>query len=322
MKRTYGLVIALFMLHAQAGIAGELKPKVLVTTPPLKPYMDAILRGVTSSESLLRPGQDAHTFTLSPSQRKALAGADVIIIPDRQMSPALDRMLTLEEKRGAKVVELTGFRQAKALPYPAHNHWLAMAGEHADTHRATGNLDPHVWLDPERMAALAVPVAAAVAEKAPSLRASLNQNAQELRFHLREEVMPGIEAIFANLPENTRMSSRPQVPFITYHAAYQYFLKRFGLEEMGEITQRPEDYLGARTLHGTVAGAGKVSIRCIISETNSPLVQRIAKASGAQVVALSPEAIYRTDEVQVAPWVRNDYDRLLLKTAQTFAGCL
>lgn len=329
--RSYGAVIAVLLATAQAAFAGEMNPRLLVTTPALKPYADAILRGIGESQSLLRPGQDAHTFTLSPSQRRALAGADIILVPDRRMNPLLDRLLAAEEKRGAIVVVLTALKQANPLPYPETNPWLDRLAskpqehehEHDHSHADSDDApDPHVWLDPMRMAALAVPVAEGIAQAAPSHRAALKANGARLAFHLREEVMPGIAAIFAEATPRASMHARPYVPFITYHAAYQYFLRRFGIEEYGEITQRPEDYLGAGTLHSTVAGAGKLSINCIISETNSPLVQRIAKASGARVVALSPEALYGPTEVPQRDWVRNDYDRLLLKTALSFAGCL
>lgn len=323
MVRSYGALIALILASAQVAFAGPANPVVVVTTPPLKPYTDSLLTGIGESQSLLRAGQNAHDFSLSPSQRRLLARADLIIAPDRTMNPTLDRLLAVEEKRGAKVLSLTALKQADVLPYPQHNAWLELAG---DTHEQEDHdhtrQDPHVWLDPERMAALALPVAEQIADMAPTHRARLRANAEDIGFHLREEVIPGIRTMLAKAKPYGGMSARPQVPFITYHAAYQYFLKRFGLEGHGEITQRPEAYLGAASLHGTLASAGKLSIRCIISETENPLVQRIAKASGARIVPLSPEAIYTVRDIPPTPWARNDYDRLLVKTALGFAGCL
>lgn len=326
MIRSYGVVIALFLASTQAAFAGQLNPKVVVTTPPLQPYVDTLLRGIGASQSLLRPGQDAHTFTISPSQRRMLAEADAIVIPDRQMNIVLDKMLAEEEKRGAKIIVLTQMKAARALPYPKKNPWLELAGHeddgdaHADDTKA--GFDPHVWLDPERMAALAMPVAEAIAVAAPSHRETLRANAEDVKFHLREEVIPALNGIFAAAPRHDSMSARPQIPFITYHAAYQYFLKRFEIEPMGQVMLRPENYVGAKSLHDVVAGAGKLSIRCVISETDSSLVQRIAKASGAKIVTLSPETVYSDEEVPHADWARNGYDRLLLKTATSFAGCL
>jgi zinc transport system substrate-binding protein len=327
------MVLAALLLSTQAAFAGDLMPNVLVTVPTLKPYTDALLKGIGESQSLLRPGQDAHTFTLSPSQRHALDKADVIILPDRGMSAVLDTLLATEEKRGAKIVVLSSFKEAQTLPYPTKNPWLAAAGidapdsgeedeEEHDLHEHHSNTDPHLWLDPVRMANLAGPVAAAIAERSPSNRAALAENARLLSNHLQQVVTPALSRIFAAAPRHQSMSARTQIPFITYHAAYQYFLTRFGLQPTGEVTQRPEDYLGGRTLHDVIDGAGKLSIRCVISETDSPLVRRIATASGAKIVTLSPETTYTSDEVAPVDWVQDDYDRFLLKTANSFAECL
>ena len=330
---SYAMGVALFLVSAQGACAGTANPQVVVTVPALKPYADALLAGIGQSQSLLRPGQDAHTFTLSPSQREMLAHADVILLPDRRMSAMLDPLLDAEQKRGAAIVVLTSFKEAQALPYAKMNPWLQTAGLQGEEHHdkddeegpspAPNWLDPHLWLDPIRMADLARPVAEAIADKSPGNRAMLEHNAGALAAHLRNEVSPAVAEILAHpKPQPLKSGSRPEIPFITYHAAYQYFLKRYNLEAMGEVTQRPEDYLGARTLHDAVEGAEKIHIHCIFSETDAPLVKRLAAASDAKLVPLSPETLYSSDEVPSVGWVRNDYDRLLEKTALEFAKCI
>ncbi len=324
--------VTLMLCFAQAASAGSALPQVVVTVPPLKPYADALLEGIGQAQSLLRPGQDAHTFTLSPSQREMLDHADVIMLPDRRMNAVLDKLLATEEKRGVKIIVLTSFPEAAALPYSSRNPWLETAGlsgqEHHDKDDEEGAspapnwLDPHLWLDPIRMADLARPVAEGIADASPGNRAMLEHNAAHEATHLRQEVNPALVEILAKRRPAEPKVAKPEVPFITYHAAYQYFLKRYGLEAEGEVTQRPEDYLGARTLHDVMTGAAKIHIRCLISETDAPLVKRLAVASDAQIIHLSPEALYGSDEVPAANWVKNDYDRLLEKTALVFAGCL
>lgn len=319
MIRTYSRVIAVLLASAQVAFAGQINPRVLVTVPPLEAYMDNILRGIGHADSLLRPGQDPHTFTLSPSQRVALSEADLIVVPTRDMHAVLADLLAKEEKRGAHIVALADLPGAKPLPYPKKNPWM---GDHHDADEKDDARDPHLWLDPIRMAAIAKPMAQAVAEIAPSHKAQLLMNAKDLDFHLREEVNPALRGLFESLTPREAMSAKPYVPFITYHAAYQYFLKRYQLEAYGEVTQRPESYLGAKTLHDVIANAEKLSIRCVISESEGRLVKSIATASGAKLVKLSPEALYTPEEVPPADWVRDDYDRLLQKTALSFASCL
>ncbi len=328
MRWSYRVGVALFIVSAQAAFAGPANPQVLVSTPPLKPYLDQLLLGIGESDSLLRAGQDAHTFTLSPSQRRALAEADIIVTPAPQVNPVLDQLLAVEEKRGAQIITLSDLPGADVLPYPEHDGWTHThepanadkehAPEKTDEHAL---LDPHLWLDPLRMAAIAAPLADRLGDYAVTHRARLKGNATKLALHLREEVHPGLTALL-DQPASNKMRARPLVPFITYHAAYQYFLRRYGLEQAGAVTARPENYLGAKTLHNTLASAEKLSIGCIISETENPLVKRLAAASGARIVALSPETLYGPKDVPPVGWARNDYDRLLVKTALSFADCL
>lgn len=356
---TYLSVIAAIMGGAQAACASEQIPRVLVTLDPLQSYVDSILQGVATSENLARPGQDPHTFSLTPSQARALDSADILIVPQAQMNAGLAR--TIAGKKKLRVIDLSQLHGANPLPYATENPWLAAvkkhedegdahdhdahdhdAHDHEDAHHAkpspfakkptehdhehghedAATLDPHLWLDPERMAAMAVPLADAIAEFSPGHRSVLRRNATELARHLRAEVMPGMAALLVVPAANPHPVSKPEIPFITYHAAYQYFMQRFKLERTGEITARPEDYLGAKTLSTLLTTAKAVHIRCIIGESESTLVRRIAKASGAKIMLLSPEQNVDRRDVPPLDWVTSDYDRLLYKTAKTFGSCL
>ena len=186
----------------------------------------------------------------------------------------------------------------------------------------TATIDPHFWLDPERMAAIAEPLAAALAEAAPEHRTTLLTNAKTLSVHLRGDVMPAMHALLAASQPHAPLGQKPDIPFITYHAAYHYFLSRFNMADDGTVTMRPEDYLGAKTLNDLLVAASKQHIRCLIAEDDSPLVRRVAKAAAAKIVILSPEQLVSETEVPPLDWIKNGYDRLLYKTAKSFAECL
>lgn len=343
LKLPCAATIAAILMVSQAAFAGGLFPKVLVTVAPLQPYVDEIMRGYGKSENLLRPGQDPHSFALAPSQAKALDEADIIIVPDLGMSPFLKR--TLAGKPHIKVIELSALQGAEPLPYPAHNPWLEQLkatakqlrnekakpkkdddDEHEHTTKKkdepTIRNDPHLWLDPERMAAIAPAVAAGIAERAPEEKVTLANNAQLLARHLRRDVIPPLRALLGKPVRTTNGMEQPEIPFITYHAAYQYFLGRFGLEYTGEITARPEETMGARSMITLLDGAQKIRIRCLIGEQQGVLMSRVAEASGAKMVFLNPEQLVAARDVDALDWMKNDYDRLLYQTAKTFAGCL
>ncbi len=348
MKFAYAATIAAIILTAQAAIAGGLFPKVVVTVAPLKPYVDEIIRGHGESQNLLKTNQEAHDFALSPSQAEMLETADMVIVPDLDMSPALKRMLA---KKKVRVIELSRLEGANPLPYAAENPWLeAMKAKETnktdkDRHLKAGAAhsahdahdhdapkksndnkppinDPHLWLDPERMAAMAVPLAHAMAENSPEARSTYVANANQLARHLRNEVIPNLQRMLSALPRVKDAVGNPQIPFITYHAAYQYFLERFGLANYGQLTIQPEKKMGAQTKALMLSGAGSVRVRCLIGEQTSVLMNTIAKATDAKIILLSPEQLAARTEVDTLDWIKNDYDRFIYKTAKTFSECL
>lgn len=321
-------MIALFASVPQAAFAGATVPKVLVTVAPLQPVADAILRGITHSSVLARPGQDAHSMVLSPRQAQALADAEIILLPSRGMSSIVTELVKRYEKQGTVVIALDELAGAAPLAYATHQPWLETEAHGEDEHadetdtKKDATHDPHLWLDPLRMAAVATPLAEAIANHAPSLRGQLLANAEAWEHHLRDELNPQLQAMLVPPAEKKRYNSRPYIPFVTSHSAYQYFLKRYGVANPGALMLMPEDVLGARSTHNVLAQAGKVTIGCVIAEQETAMVKRVATASGAKIVLLNPELLPVREDVPAVDGLHDDYDRLLYETARTFQRCL
>ena len=324
---------------------------MIVTVEPLKPYVDALLKGITVSQSLLSGGQDPHLSALTPSQATALKNADIIIIPAESMSPKLARVLADKKKEGASVIELVALPGADPLPYAAPNPWLeakkralATPPDQARVHDEHGHsehaheldhnhaeqpvskddktFDPHLWLDPIRMALIAKPLATELGKNAPSYRATFLANAESLARHLREEVDPALRVLLTTPRNNPPLGNKPFVPFLTYHSAYHYFLERYRLASAGYLLSQPDTLRGAATTRDHLEAAESIALRCLVSEADTSLVKRIADISGARMVLLNPERGYATEEVPIVPWAKNDYDRLLYKVAASFGSCL
>ncbi len=330
------------LVTPQATFADMPTPKVVVTVEPLKPYIDDILKGITTSVSLVKASQDPHNAALSPSQAIALAEADIIIMPSKAMSVNLNGLIEKKKKEGAVVIELMALKGAEPLPYPKQNPWLdarktaAKKNEEQDNHHpepkdehdqepkkeVKDTTDPHLWLDPDRMAAIAGELAVAIGKHAPFYRDTLMGNARSLSRHLRTEVSPAIRAMLKTKKANPHFGNKPFVPFLTYHTSYQYFLYRYRLDAAGFITQQPTEYIGAQSMHEVLKGAESITVRCLVSESETSLVKRIAEDSGARIVLLNPERGYESDEVPIIAWAKNDYERLLFKVAEGFAECL
>lgn len=312
-------MIAAFAVPVQQARAGGLYPTILVTAAPLQPIVDALLDGAARSQLLTHAGQDAHTMVLSPSQSKALQTAEMIVVPDREMNNVVSGLVAQAETRGARVIALSELRDADPLPYPIRQPWLGDAQEQVDTNELT---DPHLWLDPLRMAAIATPLADALTQAMPAAKTTLQANASALSRHLRREVHPALETMLADRPARMNYSARDSWPFVTDHQAYQYFLTRYGIDNPGALLVRPEDYLGARSSRNVLKRAGQIRLRCVIGEQETATTRAVMAASHARFVRASAEIVPDKRDVPALPWIQNGYDRLLYRIARQFADCL
>lgn len=296
-------------------------PQLMVSIAPLQPLADALLAGIGHSTVLARPGQDAHSMLLSPSQARSLEAADIILVPDRTLNSAIEKLAGRATQRGATLIALSDLPGAEPLPYPTRQRWLGEEknGEHAHGEAAR---DPHLWLDPLRMAAVALPLAEALGDAMPAHRATLRANARALARHLRDDVHPNLTQLLSVRTGEQLYTARDFVPFISAHAGFQYFLQRYDIPDYGALITRPDDYLGARSLHALLARANAISVRCLMVESPTMTQQKFATATGARLVRISPDQIIGDTMVPALSWIQNDYDRLLYITAKAFAGCL
>lgn len=340
-KIPYGLTIAALLLVAQAAFAGAGGLRVVAVPAPLVPYLGEILRGQGKAESLLKPNQDMHDFALAPSQGAMLEHADILVVPDKHLTPWLMGMAA--RHKGLRVIALSELEGANPLPLPTENPWISAlqspAGKPAapmlsaakagakteaktESKPAALTIDPHLWLDPERMAAMAAPLAEAMATAAPEATVDLRANAATLAQHLRQEVIPALQPMLSATPRTRNALDLPEIPYLTDHAAYRYFYARFGLHDDGALTLMPEDHQGARSLLKTLQQARKQPVRCLIGEQQTSLSKQVAALTGARFVLLQPEQLLEEPTLDARDWMKNDYDRLLYRIAKGFAGCL
>jgi zinc transport system substrate-binding protein len=349
--KSYKYLIAAMALSTQAASASELQPNVVVMVSPLTSYVGAIMKNVATPQSLLNDYQDPHDFVMAPSQAQMLDKADILIVPDLGMNPTFAGLAARNKKM--KIIELSHLQGAAPLPYPAENPWLAkalkaakeaadkaaneMAGASTEYKKLEpfdkpeeapqpagkpDDIDPHFWLDPERLAAMAPSLAFELSSLYPTHQKSFEANAKIISQHLREEVIPGLNGMLAIPRTRLARNNEQNLPYISYHPGYQYLLGRLGLPYTGVITTRPDEYIGGKSLELMLNTAKTTRIRCIMAESSTPTVERVARASGAQIVMLAVEQPVPLNETPPLTWLRSDYDRLLYKATKSFGDCL
>jgi zinc transport system substrate-binding protein len=309
----YVAALALQALFAANGHASAGIPNVVVTLPAIFPLVEATMRSAGKPRLLTQANQDPHTMHLTPRQAEMLQDADILIIGDRGMNAPMLRRIQKSARRNLTIIALTELPGADPKPYRTTNAY----GGH--TRRGGGGLDPHVWLDPLRMSKMLPALAARLGVAMPYAEETLRLNAENLSLHLRDTVHPALKDIFANI---TPAQTPDLLPYITYHDAFHYFETRYGLASYGFVVQAPEEHLGAAAMQSLLEASRSQRVHCLIAEGKSPLVTRLQLTAEAKLVLLSPERAYGAKEAPSLPWALNDYDRLLGKTAKTFAGCV
>lgn len=284
------------------------------------PLVETLLDGVTKPLGVMTRAVDAHSALLSPSDIAKLNKADIIIAVDDTVTAALTPWLKEKKNPRAIVLVLTHYEQASPLKYRAKNGFLPKENIPARSEL----VDPHIWLDPLRMAAIMPALAKDIATYSPEYAAVLTNNAQRLAMQLRAVTYPKTKAMLERaLQEEQRFTPAfPIVPVLTQHDAFQYFYDRYKLNDSGFLMRHSGPMQGASSLKDIYDAASKNRVRCIMSSEPSRLVTRVRELSKARIVMLNPERSVTSQDVPAEGWFTNDYDRFIANVTRQFAACL
>jgi zinc transport system substrate-binding protein len=248
-------------------------PAVSVVTAayPFEFVTERVVAQNGSVTNLTAPGAEPHDVELTPRQVGSIVRADLVIYL-RGFQPAVDEAVV--QSGGTNVLDI-----ATVVPLEDHG---AGADEHTAHEHDEGNggLDPHVWLDPTRLAAIAGAVAerlgAIDSKHAPDYRA----NASRLESQLTD-----LDRRFT-----TGLASCERTEFITTHAAFGYLAERYGLTELAVSGLSPDAEASPRRIAEVQQEAKVHGITTIFFETlTSPSVaQAIAGDLGLRTDILDP----------------------------------
>ncbi len=211
---------------------------------------------------LMSPGQDPHSFELSPRQATELRGADLVIANGLELEEGL--IDVLEEAWDAGVAVLFVGEQVRPIPL----------GSASDAER--GSLDPHVWMDPARMAEAAAVIAMALGDATGEAQGACSSTYIEALEQLDADLARLADAI---APEDRKLA--------TNHASLGYFADRYGFEIVGVVipggaTLAEPSARDVVELAETVAREG---VTVIFGETTVPsdLAKIVAEEAGPNV---------------------------------------
>ena len=256
--------------------------------------------------NLTVPGKEPHDLELTIKETAEIAQADLVVY-EREFQPAVDDAV----ETSAEGAVLDAAEVVDLVPGDDHGHDEEAEGEEGEDHEGHdhGDLDPHFWQDPLRMALLGDAVADQLADLDPEHAADYAANAEDLRADL--------EALDTAYADGLRGCARDTV--VVSHDAFGY-LTKYGLEFEAIAGLSPD----AEPTPGDLGRLQRLieedGITTVFGERLAPpdLVDTLARDAGVDTAVLDPvEGL--TDETE-----GEDYLSLMqanLDTLRTANGC-
>ncbi|WP_066365453.1 metal ABC transporter substrate-binding protein [Herbidospora mongoliensis] len=219
-------------------------------------------------EGLTKPGVEPHDLELTPQQVAGVAKASLVVYV-KGVQPAIDEAVAQHAADRA-------FDAASTVPT------LAAVHEEED-HGHEGEevaYDPHLWLDPSRMATLATALGGRLAEADPAHAAAYKERAKQVAGQLGD-----LDAQMAAGLENC--TSRV---IVTAHTAFGYLADRYKLEQVGISGIDPDgEPSPARLAEAARIAKDKKVTTIFTEELVSPKVAEVlASEVGAKTAVLNP----------------------------------
>lgn len=243
---------------ASGSVAGE-SLDVVVGFYPLE-WATSRIAGDSDSitvETLTSPGVEPHDVELTPQAVADAQGADLVIYSSG-LQPAVDQAVDTQASEHAYDVN-----------------------EAADLSITTDEgVDPHFWLDPQRMADVSLAIADRLTELDPADAQTYQANADALIEELTtldEEFTSGL-------------ASCESIDVVTTHDAFGYLAQRYGLEMIGITGVSPEAEPSPARLAEVSAIVQETGVDTIYAEVllGKEIARTVADETGAQVLVLDP----------------------------------
>ncbi|MDH3259623.1 MAG: metal ABC transporter substrate-binding protein [Acidimicrobiia bacterium] len=248
------------------------RPLVIATTTILGDIVASTAGDAVQVEVLMPIGADPHDFAPSARQAARLRDATLVVANGVGLEESLLDVIDAAEQDGVEVMRVGELVD----PQP----FLAGLGAATQGSASSGNdhqgLDPHVWMDPVRMAAAVEAIADRLGTSAGVDVIDSAAAYQTRILDLNVEIVRMIEAV---PPDRRKM--------VTNHFSYGYYADRYGITLLGAVI--PASTTGAETSAADFAALVRLlkreEVSVVFGSTTEPttLADALAEEVGYEV---------------------------------------
>jgi zinc transport system substrate-binding protein len=296
---------------AGGGSSGTLS--VQASFYPLQYVTERVGGDLVQVESLTPAGAEPHDLELSPAAVDGLRTADAVVYLSG-FQPAVDDAVAQAAPEHALDAVHAGVEGEEA--HSAEEHEAAEASHSGEAHgeekpaeepagddgHGHEGEDPHFWLDPDRLAAVATEVSHELAEVDPDNAATYESNAEELATELA--------ALDEEFTEGLATCERDTI--VVSHDAYGYLADKYDLEQVAIAGLDPDTEPSPARLAeiGEVVEAEGVTTVFSESLVNPKVAETLAAEHGIETAVLDPVENQSDESADYQQVMRNNLEAL------------
>lgn len=251
------------------------KPKVAVSIYPIYDLVKQVAGQDAEVSLLLQPGKNEHTFDPTPKDVEEVSKSQIGVMVGLGLDPWMEKLMK-DAAPKARVLKVGDRVPSRTIDIEAIGEEEAHAAhggkdDDDDHDHEKGQIDPHVWLDPQN----ARLIVRAFAEEIAKIDAAHAND-----YRARADVLDKeLEALDKEL--EGRAKALPKKGFVTFHGSFGYFAKHYGLTVLAVI----EPFPGS-----TPTGAYVQKVLGVVKEKRIPALYSEPQLDPRPAKVLSDEA--------------------------------
>jgi manganese/iron transport system substrate-binding protein len=253
-------------------------PKVVATHSVLCDMVNQIAQKTVSLTCLVKAGMDPHVYEPTPSDRKALEDAALILYNGYSFEPSIMKLIESGAKSATKVAVA---EQAVPKPLMGEEHHHGEEHDHgANKGEKAEDLepDPHVWHNAQNGIKMIEVSQSSLSKLLPDQAATYKKNADDLTTQL-QGIDVWIKSQIATVPANARK-------LVTTHDALGYFAAAYGVPVEGALqglsTEQKPSAARVKELVNTIKSDQVPTIFAEVTD-NANLLNTIARDAGVKI---------------------------------------
>nr|CDQ34171.1 Saliva-binding protein [Virgibacillus halodenitrificans] len=297
MSKSLTLLLGAAALTLSSAARAEAPMNVVASFSILGDMVENVGGAHVDVTTLVGPDGDAHVFSPSPTDARAVGEADLFVVNGLHFEGWLDRLVEASGYAGPIVVASQGIdalsfdeeRSSHAHQEHGHDHDTDHGHNHDHNHdhdhghgdghagHDHGPEDPHAWQDLQNGKQYVENIRDALVEADPAHAADYRDNA--------EQYIEAIDALDAKVHQRIGEIPEANRVLITNHDAFGYFANAYGLDVLSPVGLSTAAEPSAADMAKLIQQIQKRDVKALFLEnmTNPALLEQLADETGVAI---------------------------------------